>query len=334
MQRSSKNEILKRGDYMNIKGMHHFTGITKDANKNKMFYTQVLGLRLVKISVNQDTGENYHLFYADEKGHPGTDFTFFEIKNAGRTHPGTNSISKTSFRVKNNDALAYWHKRLNSLNVKTGDIKTIFGMQVFDFEDHEKQRLMMVSDDNQEFGRDYTVHKHENIKPGFEIRGLGPVFLTVKKVSETVSFLKEVLAYDLSGAYEDEKLSETKIFVLESKNPGHHGAIHVLQKSDIETEKPGVGSVHHIALSVSDETALEYWQERLNHFKYKNSGIVDRHYFKAIYVKDSNNIQYELSSESPGFTVDETIDQLGKSLSLPEKLEHKRDDLEKNIDFW
>lgn len=318
---------------MNIQGMHHFTGITKDAVKNKAFYTEVLGLRLVKVSVNQDTGNNFHLFYADAVGNPGTDYTFFEFKNAGRTHFGTNSISRTSFRVKDDAALTFWHERLREKAPFVGPIYQVFGMKVFNFTDENQQRLMMVSDDNKNFNLQYVVNEHKEIPKGYEIIGLGPVFLTVRNTAKTVRFLHEVLAYDLVGAYENNEQSETKVFVLESKNSGHHSAIHVHQDSQSADEKPGYGSVHHIALSVNDDEALEYWAKRLDHFKFKHSGILNRLYFSSLYVQDDNGIQYEISNLSPGFTVDEKLANLGNKLSLPEKLEFRREKLEKEIDF-
>ena len=318
---------------MNILGMHHFTAITKNAVKNKEFYTEVLGLRLVKISVNQDSGQNFHLFYADDVGNPGTDYTFFEFKNAGRTHPGTNSISRTSFRVKHDEALQFWHERLQKKAHNVSEIITIFDMKAFYFEDWEGQRLMMVSDNHQQFSLNYVVHEHPEIEKDNAIIGLGPVIIIVSDAASSVRFLHEILAYDLVGAYEDNSVSETKVFVLESKNPGHHGAIHVRQDSKSPNEKPGVASVHHVALKVKDESALKYWSERLTHFNYRHTGVLSRYYFSALYVQDDNGIQYEISSSEPGFMIDESYEDLGTSLSLPQKLEHKRSILEAKIDF-
>ncbi|MFC5735626.1 ring-cleaving dioxygenase [Cytobacillus gottheilii] len=319
-------------DLKPILGQHHVSALTANAQKNYHFYTEILGLRLVKKTVNQDDTTMYHLFYADESGSPGTDLTFFEIKNAGRTYPGHSSISETALRVPNDRALFYWIDRFVQFGVKHDDITEYAGRKVVAFEDHEGQRLSLVSDENNRGVKGGEPWRQGPVPAEHAIIGLGPVALTVKSIKETAHILTNVLQYKESGKYTRVKGSSTTTYYVFSTGEGGTGAeIHVEEQPDMPKERPGRGSVHHVAIRVENMVELSKWAEYLKQLRIGNSGIVERYYFKSIYFRDENRILFELATDGPGFLQDEHLDTLGEKLALPPYLEHKRAEIEANL---
>ncbi|WP_226581702.1 ring-cleaving dioxygenase [Halobacillus litoralis] len=309
---------------MQLKGIHHVSAITANAKNNYDFYTEVLGMRLVKKTVNQDSPSMYHLFYADEKGRPGTDLTFFEIHRAGNTYPGTRSISTTSLRVKSDEALSYWENRFETYQVEKEPIKERFGRQTLSFRDPEGQRLRLVSDETNEgvpAGRPWS---HSPVPASYGILGLGPIHLTVANLGKTEEVLTEVLGFRKKGTYEEWSVYET--------GEGGTGAeVHVEERTDMQPEKPGRGSVHHTAFRVADENELKKWKDIIDASGYPNSGLVDRYYFKSLYFREANHILFELATDGPGFATDENLHQLGETLALPPFLEPRRKEIEDRL---
>ena len=301
---------------MSVKGLHHVSAITKEVLDNHDFYTKIMGLRLVKKTVNQDEPSMYHLFYADYKGTPGTDITFFEIGRSSKYQPGTNSISRTVFRVPSLEALEYFKERFQEKGVYTEGIIERFGYTYMNFSDYENQRLALIVDPDYDESEPFAG---TDIPQEFSITGIKAVEVTVQYLKPMILFL-EMLGGKVAGEWDDEtievevKFGEDSVFIIESRTS--------------QIEKEGFGSVHHFALRVSDEAALEKVLETVNAEKWRNSGIVDRFYFKAIYIKAVGNITVEISTEDPGFTVDERLEALGESLSLPPDLEKDRDFIE------
>lgn len=301
---------------MSVKGLHHVSAITKEVLDNHDFYTKLLGLRLVKKTVNQDEPSMYHLFYADYKGTPGTDITFFEISQSSKYQPGTNSISRTVFRVPSVEALEYFKERFQEKGVYTEGIIERFGYTYMNFSDYEEQRLALIVDPEYDESEPFTGAE---IPGTFAITGIKAVEVTVQYLKPMVLFL-EMLGGKVTGEWDDEtveaevKFGQDSVFVTENRTS--------------QIEKEGFGSVHHFALRVSDEQDLEKVLDIVNDGKWKNSGIVDRFYFKAIYIQAVGNITVEISTEEPGFTVDERLEALGESLSLPPNLEKDRDFIE------
>ncbi|SDP58816.1 ring-cleaving dioxygenase [Halobacillus aidingensis] len=309
---------------MQLKGIHHVSAITANAKRNYDFYTNVMGMRLVKKTVNQDAPSMYHLFYADEKGRPGTDLTFFEIHRAGHTYPGTRSISTTSLRVKSDEALEYWKKRFEEHSVEQDDIKERLGRKTLSFRDPEGQRLILISDENNSGVEAGKAWAHSSVPEEYGITGLGPVHLTVNEAAKTEKVLTELLGFRKKGSYEQWDVYET--------GEGGTGAeVHVEEKPDEQPEKPGRGSVHHVAFRVNNEDELKKWHEIIQAAGYPNSGLVDRYYFKSLYFREANHILFELATDGPGFATDEDIDHLGESLALPPFLEHKRQEIEEDL---
>lgn len=309
---------------MKLKGIHHVSAITANAKNNYDFYTRILGMRLVKKTVNQDAPSMYHLFYADEKGQPGTDLTFFEIHRAGNTYPGTRSISTTSLRVKSDEALSYWQKRLKENDVAVDPIQERMGRKTVSFRDHEGQRLLLVSDEKNEGIASGNPWDQSPVPQEYGITGLGPVHLTVSEAAKTAKVLTDILGFRKTGSYGQWTVYET--------GEGGTGAeVHVEEKPDTQPEKPGRGSVHHVAFRVDNEEELKKWQEIIQASGYPNSGLVDRYYFKSLYFREANHILFELATDGPGFAIDEDLDHLGETLALPPFLEHKRKEIEENL---
>lgn len=316
---------------MKIKGLHHMSAITADAKKNLDFYTNILGMRLVKKSVNQDAPSMYHLFYADEKGNPGTDVTFFEIPHAGSTHEGTNSISATSLRVPTDKALLYWQSRFEEFGVPFEDIRDQAGRSVLPFKDFEGQRLLLVSDETNIGVAGGVPWDRSPVPREFGIIGLGPSRFTIKNLKGTEELLTNILGFTKKGRYTSEVTGQPDIIVYETGEGGTGAEIHLEHREDLPTERPGKGSVHHIALRVEGEQELNAFIETLNAHGISNSQYVDRYYFHSVYLKDPNGLTIELATDGPGFDTDEELEYLGESLALPPFLEDRREEIERRL---
>ncbi|MGP4039390.1 ring-cleaving dioxygenase [Gracilibacillus sp. D59] len=315
---------------MELKGIHHVSAITANAKDNYQFYTNILGMRLVKKSVNQDDPSMYHLFYADEIGRPGTDLTFFEITNAGHTYSGNNSISYTSLRVASDEALIYWEKRFDEYDVVHDGIGEKFGRKVLPFQDHEGQRLVLVSDENNKGVEAGVPWEKSPVPTQYGITGLGPVRLTVPELAPTERILTEVLGFRYAGSYLN-PAGENDMQVFEMAEGGTGAEVHIEVRPELQKERPGRGSVHHVAFRVADYQELEKWRERITKERLPNSGLVDRYYFQSLYFREPNGILFELATDGPGFDTDENIEQLGETIALPPFLENKRNKIEANL---
>lgn len=316
---------------MQLKGIHHVSAITANAQANVDFYTKVLGLRLVKKTVNQDDPSMYHLFYADAKGTPGTELTFFEIPMAGRTYPGTNSISETSLRAPNDKALLYWKQRFEQFAVKQENIQQHAGRATLAFIDFEGQRLRLVSDENNDGVAGGEPWEKSSVPNEVAIIGLGPVQLTVRNEAMTAEILTTVMGYRWKGRFSSAIHGQSEIFVYETGEGGTGSEIHLVEQPDLPVERPGRGSVHHVAFRVADEEQLRSSIGQLTKARIPNSSLVDRFYFKAVYFREPNGILFELSTDGPGFDVDEPMERLGETLALPPFLEVKREEIEAKL---
>ncbi|ASB89970.1 ring-cleaving dioxygenase [Bacillus sonorensis] len=312
---------------MKVNGIHHVSALTAHAQKNYDFYVKGLGMKLIKKSVNQDEPTMYHLFYGDEVATPGSDLTFFEIPMLARRVEGTNCISSVSLRVPGEEALRFWEKRLDELGVAKDSITKRAGRSILRFLDPEGQNIILTADEN---GKDIGVPVKNSVIPGeFAIRGLGPVELSVADTEPTAAVLTDILGFKQIA--EDWTETNQKLLIFESGEGGAATEIHVKKTEDLRRERPGRGSVHHVAFRVKDEEELQKWHETISAHGFTNSGIVERYYFKALYFREPNGILFELSTDGPGFAVDEDIDHLGQSLALPPYLENRRKEIEARL---
>ncbi|GLB60770.1 ring-cleaving dioxygenase [Cytobacillus sp. NCCP-133] len=314
-----------------LKGQHHVSAITANARKNYDFYTQTLGMRLVKKTVNQDDTSMYHLFYADERGNPGTDLTFFEILNAGRTYRGTDSITCTFLRVPTDESLLYWKKRLEEHSVAHEDKDVANGRKVLFFEDFEGQRLALISDQQNEGVKGGQPWHKSPVPQEYGIIGLGPVMLTVSDLEPSVKMLTDVMGFRTNGTYTLNHDGENTVHVFETGEGGNGAEIHIVKRPDLPKQRPGRGSVHHVAFRVENEEELRQWVQKLKKLRIASSGFVERYYFKSIYFREPNGILFELATDGPGFEGDEPFEHLGEKLALPPYFENQREKIEANI---
>lgn len=310
---------------MQLTGLHHLTAVTAKAAANHRFYTDTLGLRLVKKTVNQDDTSAYHLFYADGAANPGTDLTFFDWPVA-RERRGTHSIVRTSLRVRDDAALEYWAARFQATGVANGGIETRDDRNQILFEDAEGQRLALVADE----GRGPGVPWERSPVPAeHQIRGLGPVTLSVPDLRPTAIVLEEVMGMKAVRDYASEDGRAVHVFEMGEGGPA--AEVHVKVEPGLEPAVQGAGAVHHVAFRVTTFDEYDAWAARLADLGVPNSGKVDRFYFRSLYFREPNGVLFELATDGPGFTADEPLDTLGERLALPPFLEGRRAAIEAGL---
>lgn len=305
-----------------ITGHHHISMITKNANQNNSFYRHTLGLRRVKLTVNQDDPSMYHLFYGDKTGSPGTELSFFEIPLVGNTYRGTNAITQIGLLVPSEASLAYWKDRFEKHGVMHGNISTYANRPALRFEDDEGLRMVLIAA-NGEKADHWETWEKSNVPAEHQIQGMGPVEITVRRLDKLAKTLTEMFGY-----FEASRTEQQAIF--QSVQGQAFGEI-VVKQLEGPREKPGRGSIHHLAIRVKDDKELMYWEEQVKERGFHSSGIVDRFYFKSLYFRESNGILFEIATDGPGFTIDGNIDTLGEKLDLPPFLEERRSEIEKNL---
>ena len=304
-----------------LKGMHHVTAITSSAEENYKFFTYVLGMRLVKKTVNQDDIQTYHLFFADDVGGPGTDMTFFDFPGIPKGVHGTNEISKTSFRVPSDAALDYWVKRFDRLEVKHTGIKEQFGKKTLSFVDFDDQQYQLISDENNEGVASGIPWQKGPIPLEYAITGLGPIFVRIAQFDYFKEVLEKVLLF--------KEIDQEGSFHLFEVGEGGNGAQVIVEHNVILPQaRQGFGTVHHAALRVEDRSVLEEWITRMSSFGFQTSGYVDRYFFESLYARVAPGILFEFATDGPGFMGDEPYETLGEKLSLPPFLEPKREQIE------
>ncbi len=314
-------------EQLTLTGLHHVSALTAQAAKNVDFYTQALGLRLVKKTVNQDDTSSYHLFYGDERGNPGTEVTFFDIPYAAPTHPGVGSISRIALRVTGRDALNWWLQRFDTLGVEHDPLAPENGRATLAFRDPEGQRLALVDDSDAPLPGGTPWEKSATPAPN-GIRGLGAVTLTVREAEGTARTLTEVMGFSLRGSYPSAEGPEREILIFGTGVGGPGAEVHVDARPDLPHERLGRGGVHHVAFRVPTPEQHLAWLDRLESAGMRTSGLVERYYFKSIYFREPNGILFELATDGPGFLEDEDEAHLGERLSLPPFLEPRRAQIE------
>ncbi|HEX9893884.1 MAG TPA: ring-cleaving dioxygenase [Gemmatimonadales bacterium] len=313
---------------LNLLGIHHLTAVSASIRENLRFYTQALGMRLVKRSVNQDDVSAYHLFYADAVGTPGTDLTFFDW-NLPRERRGTHSIIRTSLRVRGPAALEWWAQRLTGLKVKANQVTQSDGRATLDFEDPEGQRLSLVDDGG--LGDDPKPWDQSPVPAEYQIRGLGPIVMSVPKLGPTETVLTQVMNLRAVREYPHPDPAQHDVVVFEMGGRGPHAELHVAVQPDLPAARLGAGGVHHVAFRTPTREQYDQWAERLNTLHIPNSGPVDRYYFRSLYFREPNGILFEIATDGPGFGVDEDPATLGEHIALPPFLETQRAEIVTNL---
>lgn len=318
---------------MQLAGIHHLTAVTARARQNLAFYTQGLGMRLVKKTVNQDDTSAYHLFYADARGSPGTDLTFFDWPMATRERRGTRSIVRTALRVGSDSSIAYWEARLAELGATASAPEQRDGRLTLDFEDFEAQRLALVVDAS--VGGE--VWEKSPVPPAHQIRGLGPITISVPELAPTEQVLTGLMQmrakaqYELSRGTDGAVSRGAQVQVFEMGEGGPGAELHVAVEPELAPARYGAGGVHHVAFRIPTFEEYDRWAARLGEFEMRNSGPVDRFYFRSLYFREPSGILFELATDGPGFTADEPLEHLGQRLSLPPFLEERRKLIESRL---
>ncbi len=312
---------------MELIGIHHLTAVSAQIRANHRFYTQTLGMRLVKRSVNQDDVSAYHLFYADGKGSPGSDLTFFDWP-VPRERRGTRSITRTALRVAGGAALAWWDEHLRANGVATGELVERDGRLTLDFEDPEGQRLALIDDGGA--GEAFPWEKSP-VPAAFQVRGLGPITLSVPELRPTDAVLQQVLSMRPVRTYAHPENASQTVHVYEMGPGGAHAELHIAVQPDLRPAQPGAGGVHHVALRTPTFEQYDAWAERLQALRIPNSGKVDRYWFRSLYFREPNGILFEIASDGPGFAVDEDEATLGEKVVLAPFLEPQREQIVANL---
>ncbi len=308
-----------------LNGIHHVTAITSSAEKIYDFFTHILGMRLVKKTINQDDIHTYHLFFADDQGSAGTDMTFFDFPGIPKAVKGTDEIAKTSFRVPSDEAVLYFKKRFERYQVKHDDIKTLFGIKTLAFEDFDGQEYMLFSDENDEGVKPGIPWKKGPIPLEYAIVGLGPVFFRVSDEKRMGQVLENILGF--------EYIKKEDSYTLYQTGPKGNGASLILDTHVKGVpSRQGYGGVHHVAFRINNKEDMEEWIKRLNHIRAPHSGYVDRFYFESLYTRLYPCILFEFATEGPGFIDDEeSYEILGETLALPPKFRSQRKQIEKLV---
>lgn len=304
-------------------GIHHVTAMTSDVVRNYEFFTQILGMRLVKKTVNQDDIHTYHTYFADDHGTPGTTMTFFDFPNSQKGRAGTDAITRTSFRVPSDAALDYYAARFAEHEIKHDAITTDFGKKVLHFYDFDDQAYQLISDEHNEGVQAGTPWKKGPVPQEFAIYGLGPVEMTISQFEAYASIFKTVF-----GFKEVQTMDNRTLYTV---GEGGNGAEIILVDDATSTPaRQGDGQVHHVAFRLAHHDALAVWQETFDQLGLHHSGYVDRYYFESLYVR-IGAILVELATDEPGFMGDEPYETLGERLSLAPFLESRRTQIEQAI---
>jgi glyoxalase family protein len=294
---------------MKLEGIHHITNITADARANVDFYARLLGLRLVKKTVNQDEPSVYHLFYADEEGSPGADLTFFEFPNAPRGRAGDGMVHRIGWRVASTDALDFWARRLGAEGHES--VRDDDRLRFADFEGLEHELAVVETKDPP------LIANHPEVPREVALQGFDGVRAYSSNPDASRKVLEDALAFDPSGDGWESRGERRGSYYAYDAPPAQPG----LQ---------GAGTVHHVAWASHDEDH-EGWRERVLSAGAHPTPVIDRFWFHSIYFREPSGVLFELATYSPGFAADEPADHLGETLVLPPWLESRREQIEAQL---
>lgn len=302
-----------------ITGLHHITVIAGDAQENVDFYVGVLGMRLVKRSVNQDVPGTYHLFYADAEGSPGTDLTFFPWPDMPAGRQGAGLAVEVSLAV-GAGSLDYWEERLEGAGAAVGSRATVFGERVLRLTDPHGLPLALVEAGDREF----HPWAESPVPVEHQVRGLHSVRILTRELAATTQFLMGAMGYARAG--EEDGWHR---FAVEGGGSGR--TVDVKEERSAPRGVWGRGSVHHVAYRVPDDATELAVREDVAAFGRHPTPVIDRFWFRSVYFKEPGGALFEIATDGPGFTVDEPMESLGESLVLPPWLEERRAEIEAQL---
>jgi glyoxalase family protein len=323
-------KTAKRKENRDIFGIHHVTAITSNAQRNIDFYTNNLGLRFVKLTVNQDDPTSYHLYYGDELGRPGTILTFFHWPEAPRGHRGTSEVVATSFLIPEN-SINYWIDRFKSKQIEfRGPYKRFDDEQVITLYDPDGLELELVAHKSAE-DRTVNVWKEGPVPAKQAIRGFHSVTLSEEGYERTASVLTDELGF--MPTHQDGSRFRYEIPNGDAASPGEEsrGAniVDVLCLPYLQQAVVGIGSVHHVAWRTPTDEQQMVLRRNIVRAGLNATPVIDRFYFHSVYFREPGGVLFEIATNPPGFMLDEKLEDLGTHLVLPPWLESMRKDLEK-----
>ena len=293
---------------MKLEGIHHITAITGDAQANVDFYAGVLGLRLVKKTVNQDNPTVYHLFFADEQGSAGSDLTFFEFPSVPPGRAGAGDVHRIVWRVGSTDSLDFWAKRLGARSVDTQRVEE--SLRFSDPEGLEHELLVSAVDDEPLIANHPEVPAELALQGFHAVRAYGGAPEAASRLLEALEFARSGDGWEARGE--------------------RRGGLYVYDEPPAERPLQGAGSIHHVAWASAIDDH-ERWRERAIAAGAQPTPVIDRYYFRSVYFREPNGVLFEIATLGPGFTVDEPLEHLGEKLSLPPDFEHLRAEVEPQL---
>ena len=299
-----------------ILGLHHITAIADNAKRNLDFYTKVLGVRLVKKTVNFDDPGTYHFYFGNENGTPGTILTFFPWEGIGKGNNGSGMATHIGYSVPKG-SLEFWKNHLQSLHGATEEGE-IFGEKMISFKDPDGLQLQLIeplSEDNRK------VWTTDDIKDENALKGFHNVTLTLKKADPTLKVLTDILGYDLQK-------QEGERYRLATDAIDTANLVDIIENDKIPAGRNAAGTNHHIAFRVKDDTVLMEYREKALSAGLSITPKINRDYFYSLYFREPGGVLFEIATDNPGFTVDEPLNELGTNLKLPVQYEGMRDKIE------
>lgn len=303
-----------------ILGIHHVTAITGDAQANLDFYTRVLGLRLVKKTVNQDMPDTYHLFFADANGTPGTDLTFFPWADSPKVQSGIGLAMEVSLAIPSGSA-SYWRQRLEDHKVTIDGEEDRRSERTIVLRDPFGQPIALVETEDE---RDFAAWERSSVPAERQIRGLHSVRLWERDLALTESFLVNVLGFKSMG--ED---SGWHRYGVGAGGSGKH--LDIREIPSAERGRWGVGGIHHVAWRVKDDASELIVRERIDKAHRRPTEVIDRFWFRSVYFLEPGGVLFEIATDGPGFAIDESAESLGEHLVLPPWLESRRGEIESEL---
>ncbi|QNA45881.1 ring-cleaving dioxygenase [Lacibacter sediminis] len=303
-----------------ILGLHHITAITDSAKRNVEFYTNVLGLRMVKKTVNFDDPNTYHFYFGDEVGTPGSILTFFPWEGIGRGTAGSGMATAIGYSVPQG-SLDFWIERFNKFDVPHGNITSSFGEKMLPFEDPDGLKINFIESKSADNRKPWETAE---VKASHATRGFHSIVLTVKNITTTAEILTGVFGYAFSK-------QEGNSYRYTTDAIEHAAIVILVEAPKLARGNHAAGTNHHVAFRVKDEDVLMEYREKILQRGLNITQKINRDYFFSLYFREPGGVLFELATENPGFATDETVAELGTSLQLPAQYEAYREKIEATL---
>jgi glyoxalase family protein len=302
-----------------ILGLHHITAIADNAKRNLDFYTKVLGVRLVKKTVNFDDPGTYHFYFGNETGTPGTILTFFPWEGIGKGTNGSGLATHIGYSVPKG-SLEFWKNRFQQFNISFQEGET-FGEKLISFNDPDGLQLQFIESSTPD---DRKVWTTDDIKDENALKGFHNITLTLKKAEPTIKVLTDIFGYDLQ-----KQEGERYRFATDAIDTAN--LVDIIENDKIPTGRNAGGTNHHVAFRVKDDQVLMEFREKVMSAGLSITPKIDRDYFYSLYFREPGGVLFEIATDNPGFTVDEPLDELGQGLKLPKQYEAMRSQIEESL---